>query len=468
MKRTVFSKCVAWTTLSALVVSCGGNKTAPPPAASDDGSAKQGLALVKLDDAPDGMNLRVRDGKQGPPAYDRAKLAPAKKLSSQDADALLARAKPITKDTADQQPFALRPSSQPPPRTGQTITGQFPPDPSTLLPPVANDAGKPLEVLRFMPEGKVPIAPELSVTFSSPMVAVTSQDDAAATKPVKLTPEPKGRWRWLGTRTVIFDPEVRFPMATTYTVEVAAGTAATNGSKLAKPTKFTFETPPVTVVGRYPFDSGQPQHVDTPMFLLFDQKIDPQAVLAKLKVTANGKGFGLRLLSANEIVQDKDKELAAMTQAADKAEQAGRWLAFRATQPFPPDATVTIEVPAGTPSAEGPNPTTAAQSQSFRTYPPLRIDRAECGHQNKHCAPLQPFTISLNNPLDEDKFEDAMVTVSPDVPGLRVERSGGFIGISGATKARTTYKVTVSSKLPDEFGQTLGKDATFTWPVGDA
>ena len=42
---------------------------------------------------------------------------------------------------------------------------------------------------------QVPLAPELSVTFSQPMVAVTSQSDAAATTPVKLTPTPKGKWR---------------------------------------------------------------------------------------------------------------------------------------------------------------------------------------------------------------------------------------------------------------------------------
>ena len=71
------------------------------------------------------------------------------------------------------------------------------------LPPVARDATKPLEVLRWMPEGEVPLAPELSVTFSQPMVAVTSQEDAAKTTPVKLTPQPKGNWRWIGTRTIL-------------------------------------------------------------------------------------------------------------------------------------------------------------------------------------------------------------------------------------------------------------------------
>ena len=35
--------------------------------------------------------------------------------------------------------------------------------------------------------------------------------------------------------------------------------------------------------------------------------------------------------------------------------------------------------PSGMPSAEGPNTTKSPQRYSFRTYPPLRIEEAQCG-----------------------------------------------------------------------------------------
>jgi len=41
----------------------------------------------------------------------------------------------------------------------------------------------------------VPLAPDLSVTFSQPMVAVTSQEQAAEYAPVELTPQVEGHWR---------------------------------------------------------------------------------------------------------------------------------------------------------------------------------------------------------------------------------------------------------------------------------
>jgi hypothetical protein len=288
--------------LAALATSSCGGKRSTPQGQSGSASPISDQAYVQLADAPDGLDLRVSDGEQGPPAYDRAKLAPAKKLSDGEAQTLLARAAPLPRDPDDQQAFALRPGTQPAPRTGQTITAAFPPPPSSLLPPASAEAAKELRVLRWMPEGPVPLAPELSVTFSQPMIAVTSQTDAAASVPVKLTPQPPGRWRWIGTRTILFDPDVRFPQATTYQVEIPAGTKSAAGKTLAAATKFSFETPPPTVVASFP-PERQPQFLDPPIFVRFDQKIDAPAVLAKIKVTAGGKPWGVKLLEPAALAQ---------------------------------------------------------------------------------------------------------------------------------------------------------------------
>jgi alpha-2-macroglobulin len=475
--KSFFGRGIAWLAIVSLVTSsCGGKSTTSNGTASSNpvGSASplSDQAYVLLKDAPPGLDLKLSEGKAGPPPFDRTKLAPAKKLPDAEATAMLSRARPIQSDAADQQAFALRPRSQPVPRTGQTITGQFPPPASSLLPPKASDAGKDLEVLRYMPEGDVPLAPELSVTFSQPMVAVTSQDDAAKTTPVKLVPQPKGRWRWIGTRTILFDPEVRFPQATTYQVEIPAGTKSANGGVLKKPTKFTFETPPPKLVQSYP-SSGVPQHLDVPMFVLFDQKVDPQAVLAKLTVTANGKPWAVQLLDDAELAKladskrNAEQQLARLVEAARKNEQDGRWIAFRTDQPFPKDATISVTLPAGTPSAEGPNVTKTAQSFGFRTYPPLRIVRSECGYRG-NCPPGTPFVIQFNNPLDVDKFDESWISASPDIPNFKLVPSHSSVSLVGATKARTEYKAAVAGAILDEFGQTLGSDDLLAWRVGDA
>ncbi|HEU4730007.1 MAG TPA: alpha-2-macroglobulin family protein [Kofleriaceae bacterium] len=436
-----------------------GTSSAPP----GTGSGLADRVLVQAKDLPAGLELRVSSGKAGPPPFDRGTLAPARKLSDADASALLQRVRPIAGDAQDQQAFALRPRSLPPPRTGQTVQTPFPPPPSSLLPPPPAHGGAELTVLRWMPEGSVPLAPELSVTFSQPMVAVTSQGEAAQTTPVKLSPQPPGRWRWIGTRTIVFDPEVRFPQATTYTVEIPAGTRSATGGTLKQATRFSFETPPPVIVSHSP--GGSPQHLDVPMFVLFDQKIDPAAVLGKITVTAAGKPQAIRLLDAREIAADK--LVAAMVDGARKAEQDGRWIAFRATQDLPPDATVAVEIGAGTPSAEGQNRTQRAQTFQFQTYPPLRIERAECGW-NGECRPGMPLQIQFNNPLDAERFDDAQLAITPALPDAKIVQTGNTVMVIGSTAARTRYTVAVSGGVVDEFGQRLGKDAQLPWAVGDA
>jgi hypothetical protein len=435
--------------LVATAWACG-SKSDTKKAPVADSVAKQAK------DIPDGLDLRLSNGKAGPPPFDKSTLAPAKKLGDADVQTILSRAEPIKMEAGDQKDFALRPASQPPPRTGQTIKDSFPPPPSSLLPPAASDKGKELTVLRYMPEGEVPLAPELSITFSQPMVPVTSQDDAAKNVPVKLTPQPKGKWRWLGTRTLLFDPEVRFPQATTYTVTVPAGTKSESGGVLAKETKFTFETPAPKMVSHYPADS-MPQHLDVPIFVTFDQKIDPKAVLASIKVkaptaakrtnnmndpwakagTATLEPVALRMLDDKEIA--KDKQLNALVEAAKKDEHQGRWLAFRPVAKLPPDAAVVVEIPEGTPSAEGPNRTKQVQSFSFRTYPPLRVEQADCGWGGE-CRPGMALVFVFNNPLDAEKFDEKQVTVSPEIPGMRVMQQGTHVSVIGSTKARTAYR----------------------------
>ncbi len=466
MKRTIPLRGVALITLAQfLTLSCGNKPSPATPGGGSGGGSASGpttgggdrpLELTK-DPAP-GLTLRLSDGHQGPSAVDHSALTSATPLSDADTRALLARVPPVKAAAGDTTAFALRDRSTPPPRTGATITGAFPPPIAAGPPPGA--VAKDLTVLRWAPEGDVPLAPSLQLTFSQPMIAVTSQDDAAATTPVQLAPTPAGRWRWLGTRTITFDPDVRFPQATTYTVTVPAGTRAASGAALAAATTFTFTTPTPRVAQSWPL--GGPQHLDTPMFVLFDQKIDPAAVLATVAVKAGGKDVPVRLLTAAELADNATvKELVA---AAKANQQDGRWLAFRATRDFPTATDVAVTIGPGTPSAEGPNKTKDRQAFSFRTYAPLKIVRAECGWGE--CRPGTPFQLQFNNPLDDDRWDDALVTVTPDVGAARITASGEYLTVQGATRPMTKYELKVSGGVVDAFGQTLGKDASFTFKVG--
>jgi len=282
---------------------------------------------VRWQESKTGLGFRLSDADPEPPARRRVEVTA---LSDADTKALLARLPPMAKGPSVKR-FALRERSLPAPRPGETVKTPFPPAerPAAASAPVPAD--RPLVVERRAPEGLVPIAPELSVTFSEPMVELTSHAELEkAAPPVRLSPQPEGRWRWIGTQTVLFDPDgERFPMATDYRVSIPAGTRSVAGKPLPRAEEWTFSTPRATVERIYPSPGDGPQRLEPILFASFDQRIEPAAVLAHTTLrpagaSADAPPIALRLAKDEEL--DADRPLRALRQGAEP----GRWLAFRA------------------------------------------------------------------------------------------------------------------------------------------
>ncbi|MCI0659593.1 MAG: Ig-like domain-containing protein, partial [Acidobacteria bacterium] len=310
----------------------------------------------------------------------------------------------------------------------------------------------------------VPLAPHLSITFSQPMVAVTSNDDlSAAQVPVKLSPQPAGKWRWLGTKTLIFDPPGRLPMATGYTVEIPAGTKSAIGGTLANTKRWTFATPQPKVTLSYPNEG--PHERNPVFFVAFDQRINPDETLNHLRLSGGARDWKLRLATAEEIAADETVSRLA------KQNEAGRWLAFRiATSnlvPLPGGMKFTVTIDPGMPSAEGPRKTIKPQSFSFSTYDPLALTSFGCGYDER-CEPGTPFHLEFNNELDQQSFSQNQIRVTPEIPGMKMSNHGNTVIIEGATKGGVTYQVTVDASVKDVFDQTLGQSRTVAFKVRPA
>jgi uncharacterized protein YfaS (alpha-2-macroglobulin family) len=419
---------------------------------------------TNTNDEQKGLRFRLSQGMEQPESQPATNLTPAAPLSVTETASVLKRLPAITAEADDEKAFALRDRSLPPPRTGQTINVAFPPTDTATAPIVPTG---PLEVVRFAPAGEVPLAPQLSITFSQPMVAVTSQDEAAQTVPVKLSPQPPGKWRWVGTKTLLFEPSGKFPMATEYAVTVPAGTRSASGGTLAVAKTWSFTTPPPTVKTTYPADDST-QAPDALMFVEFDQRIDPTAVLKSIKVHGSGPPIKMRLATRSEIEADDNvRKLAAAT-------QKDRWLAFRAVAAgenpkfaLPGNDKIIVSIGPGTPSGEGPHTTAKAQTFSFRTFGPLRVAKHECGY-DKHCSPFDTWTLTFSNPLDDDSFKASQIHVSPEITGLKTAINDEELVIEGLKRGSTAYTVTIDGALKDKFGQTLGRSAPLIFNVGSA
>jgi len=422
---------------------------------------------TKNQNVPPGLTFRLSEGSDGSEDRQVGELVPSEQISADASGKLLSRLPAIKSDPDDQAEFAKRVGTLPAPKTGERLPVKFPAD-SDMAPPTGGQPGTTLEVIRYSPEGRVQLAPDLSVTFSQPMVAVTSQDQAAQFAPVEISPQVEGRWRWLGTKTLMFDTDKRLPMATRFTARVPAGTKSATGQVLAKDFTWTFTTPPPKAEQMIP--QNQVVRRDALMFIRFDQAINPEAVLRSITLTAGGRRLPTRLATQAEI--DADSNVSYHSKQA----QPGRWIAFRAVNSsggtedaMPGASTVTVAIEKGTPSAEGPLTTEERQSFQFTTYGPFKFNRAYCGWvQKPDCSPFDAWYMEFNNQIDAASFAKEIVKIEPPVEGLNIYPSGSNVYFQGYKKGNTTYKITIDRELTDAFGQKLAQPATATIKVGPA
>lgn len=396
-----------------------------------------------------GLQFRLREGEGKTPKSETVKNAQAEKLNESDAEAIFRRLPPIDEEISDKTDFVMRENSLPPPKTGKIIPVKFPADQQQPAPNVQNPAS--LEVMQVSPNGFTSLITDLSVSFSQPMVAVTSQTDASKIVPVRLAPEIKGKWRWLGTNTLIFDAEPRFPMATKFTATIPAGTRSLGDAVLEKDFSWNFETPPAKVESFTP--EGDAIRRDAVLLAKFNQQINAEEVLPKIGASAGGQKIALRLASQAEI--EGDKKLSETV----KKLLPGSWIAFRAVDLLPLDSNITVNFETGIPSAEGSQTGVLPQSFAFKTYGSLKLAKSFCGYDEKEreCQSYEDLRIEFNNPIDAASFDKSLVKIEPKIENAEIAVYGRQIEIGGCCKEnRQTYKVTFSEKLKDVFGQTLG------------
>jgi uncharacterized protein YfaS (alpha-2-macroglobulin family) len=281
--------------------------------------------------------------------------------------------------------------------------------------------------------------------------------------PITITPEMPGRWIWLGTKTVRFEYESdaidRIPAATSYVVQVPAGTVSVNGAELADDIEFAFSTPTPHVESVTPINESL--STEPIFFIQFDQRVSPEAVLGVIGLSVDGDDVAIRLATNDEV--NGDIQIASLAENA----LADRWVAVRPVQSLPTDAAILLVIGPNLPSDEGPETSADISSYSGRSYGLFGVTDANCGFGDG-CQPGSSFQIHLSNPIDTDIFTSDMVTVKPAIPGMQINVGGNQITVQGLATGRTDYRVTVGADLTDIYGQELTEPVTEEFQVGDA
>ncbi len=309
------------------------------------------------------------------------------------------------------------------------------------------------------PSGPVDLPNQVVVAFDRPMAPLASLDDPQMIPPVSLSPAIPGIWRWAGTSTATFTPQGFFPNATAFTVTVTPGATALDGTALKVPVSFSFETPRPLLEGMVPNEDDSTP-LDPVVTLIWNQRVDPAALLGKVSWKSDSGApvpFTLRRPAPQE-GQGKDL-LAALERRVELV--PGRALV--------PNTRYVVEVAAGSPGMEGPLPLTEAFSGNFSTYPPLRVDSGI--ERGGTVSPATSLDFQFSTPITTRSFLSSLsITPSVTLPLLPEEDEDDASTWQAAwvyLTPRTTYTLTLSGKMKDKYGQSLGEDYVTTFTTTD-
>lgn len=395
----------------------------------------------------------LRDGLAG--SQDRLPELTGTPLSDERTDALLARLPELEAREDMSLADALPTEVVATPRPGESIELVPPPEPA----PVPDTDGGELTVERVTPEGEIPAARRVSVVFSRPVFEVgrmTPTDDE-----LRLVPRPAGQWRTVGTRIAAFESDEAFPAATRYELVIGDALKTADGQSVTGQRRFEFATPAVKMVRHHP-PTGRPSAAQPVIVIGFDQAIDVDAVFRHCSLIGEGAAWPVRIAREKDLADDEAAKAVFDSLAED------RRLAFVPRSPLQLDTGHRVVLSEGLPSAEGPRVTELSQSFEFKTHGPLKLVSAGCLWGRGECRPGTPWRLKFTNPLDVDGFDPRWLGIEPALPGYTAQVSGDSLTIGGRSRANTRYRIEVSRRLKDVFGQALANEANTFISVGDA
>lgn len=106
-------------------------------------------------------------------------------------------------------------------------------------------------VVHSGPHGETSVAPTIQVVFNRPLRPLGV--DVPVPAGLEITPDPGGRWEWLGTQGLVFVPQAgELPRATRFVVKIPSGLVALDGAVLEQAHEFSFDSPLPQVVSSSP------------------------------------------------------------------------------------------------------------------------------------------------------------------------------------------------------------------------
>ncbi|HET7457241.1 MAG TPA: Ig-like domain-containing protein [Gemmatimonadaceae bacterium] len=319
----------------------------------------------------------------------------------------------------------------------------------------------PLRVIRTTPDGDVGPMTTISVTFDRPVAG--SLDRSVDPKAIlSVKPAVAGRIEWRDPVTIRLVPSAPLAPATSYTVTVASGFAAMDGSTLDEPYHFTFRVRGPTLLTVAPLGGHAPSGAATvaagdsftvvysspvdlarlsaAAFLEFAASCTAQRVVP-LRATGQrslGDGDGWRLRqTGSEHVGNGEDTLRRVVQLVPQA-------------PMPRGCAGDLVAP----RELAPDASRDNARWPFVTFGDLRLVKVSCAAGENETCPVGPLTVEFSTPVRgaEVKRHLRLVPETPFVVRDTADESARWT-IEARLRPHTRYALVADTALRDVLGQ---------------
>jgi alpha-2-macroglobulin len=330
---------------------------------------------------------------------------------------------------------------------------------------LAGQTPSPLRVMRSAPVSPADPGDVITVMFDRP-VAGGLESTVEASAVFSISPDLEGRVEWRDPLTLRFTPSAPLRPEAEYTVTIASGVRAMDGSELARPFSWTFRVASPRVLASSPIHIHQLAQYLTPdptFTLLLSGAVDPRVFertsAVRMGPACGNREIGLRVVDQRRIGEG-DPGFFRWTGyrgpwPQDTLRDLRRVIDVQPAEPLPLDCDGIVRVPLEVSAAPD-----SIQQYRIRTYGPLRMERVVCGGDSRWCA-TGPVVVHFSTPVSGAEVQ-RHVRIAPDLEYTvrdTTEESPRW-ELTARLAPRSYYAVHIESGMRDIFGQQIGGTMT--------
>ncbi|MGE5602239.1 MAG: Ig-like domain-containing protein, partial [Nitrososphaerales archaeon] len=288
----------------------------------------------------------------------------------------------------------------------------------------------------------------ITVAFNRPVVPlVAGGDQAGLPQPLVITPTVQGKGEWINTSMYRLTPSTVLAASTNYSVTVKAGLADTTGGVLEQPYTFTFRTIDPSIL-RWTPESNINVRIERPISVTFSMPMDKPSTEA-----------------AFSLLDPDKKPVAGTFNWNENATELG----FKPNEVLKFGAVYNAKVALTAKAANGAGSLRQARDYVFSTVSLPRVTQTEPVDGEKSMPPDRNVRFVFASPMNPSTFVTGTVTVLPKPTRVMTyyNEYDGSLFVDFAKQPATAYTVTLSGKVADPYGNTLGKDTVLRFRTGD-